>query len=219
MTGFIQRHLDPSERMAELLFGVIMTLTFTLGAGLVIREEGPAATREMLVGVIGCNIAWGVIDGLLYIFGAMYARGLGFRASRLLARNGREAAGARLDAILAENYGEAVSPATRAAVREEVLAYLARMTPPPVRMSKQDVGGAVACFLLVFATAVPAVLPFLLFQEHLVALRVSNFLLVGLMFLVGWQWAAQINANRWRIGLGMAAGGLVLVQATIMLGG
>ena len=42
---------------------------------------------------------------------------------------------------------------------------------------------------------------------------------VRLMFLIGWRWAAYINANRLRIGFGMAAGGLVLVQLTIMLGG
>lgn len=219
MFAFVTRHLDPSERMAELLFGVIMTLTFTLGTGLLIREEGPAATRDMLVGVLGCNLAWGIIDGLFYIFGAMYARGLGFRASTQLAREGRTATAARLDRMLDETYGEAVSTTTRAALRDEVLAYLATTKPPPVRMTRDDLEGALACFLLVIGTSVPAVLPFLLFKQHLIALRVSNLLLVSLMFVIGWTWASYINANRWRVGLGIAAGGLLLVQATILLGG
>jgi hypothetical protein len=38
--SFIARHLDPGSRMGELLFGLIMTLTFTLAAGIVIQEEG-----------------------------------------------------------------------------------------------------------------------------------------------------------------------------------
>jgi VIT1/CCC1 family predicted Fe2+/Mn2+ transporter len=218
MTKFIRRYLDPSACMAELLFGVIMTLTFTLGAGLVI-EEGPDATRELLIGVIGCNIAWGVIDGLLYIFGAMYERGLGYRASALMAKQGRAVAAAKLDQHLEENYGEALSATTRCTVRDELVEHLAAMEPVRVKMSKDDLFGALASFILVVLTAVPAVLPFLFFDERMLALRVSNVLLVALISLIGWQWAAHINANRGRIALWMAVGGLVLVQVTIMLGG
>jgi VIT1/CCC1 family predicted Fe2+/Mn2+ transporter len=218
MIRFIRRYLDPSARMAEILFGVIMTLTFTLGASLVI-EEGPDATREMLVGVIGCNVAWGVIDGLLYIFGAMYARGFSYRASVQLAKQGRAAVAAELEEHLEDTYGEALSEATRSALREELIQHLATATPAPVKMLKEDVYGGLASFVLVALTALPAVLPFLLMDQRMLALRVSNLLLVGLISLIGWQWAAYINANRRRIALGMAVGGLVLVQITIMLGG
>ncbi len=218
MAGFFSRHLDPSERMSELLFGLIMTLTFTLGAGLVI-EEGPDATKELLVGVIGCNIAWGVIDGLLYIFNSMYGRGAAFRAARLLKRDGPAAASAKLGQLLDENYGEALSDKTKSAVQEEVIAHLGSLQPARVKMSKEDVMGAIASFILVALTAAPAVLPFLIIDNHMVALRVSNFVMVGLLYLIGVQWASYINANRQRIGLGMALGGLVIVQGTILLGG
>jgi len=204
--------------MAEILFGVIMTLTFTLGAGLVI-EEGPDATRELLIGVIGCNIAWGVIDGLLYILGSMYTRGTGYRLSALMAKHGREAVDEKIEEHLEDTYGEALSAATRRAVREEILGHIPAAASARVKMTKEDVYGAIASFLLVVLTAVPAVVPFLVLDQRLVALRVSNLLLVGLMALIGWQWAAYINANRRRVALAMAVGGLILVQVTIMLGG
>jgi hypothetical protein len=56
-------HLDPGERMGELLFGLIMVLTFTLGAGLEMgdREE----TRDLLIAALGCNTAWRIIDSAL----------------------------------------------------------------------------------------------------------------------------------------------------------
>ena len=38
--SFSARHLDPASHMGEILFGLIMTLTFTLAAGIVIQEEG-----------------------------------------------------------------------------------------------------------------------------------------------------------------------------------
>ena len=71
----LHRYLDPSTSLAEILFGLIMTLTFTLGAGLLIEDEGHAGARELLIAVIGCNVAWGIIDGALYLVGQLFDRG------------------------------------------------------------------------------------------------------------------------------------------------
>ena len=54
--SFTAKYLEPSEILGEILFGLIMVLTFTLGAGLVV-QEGDDAVREMLVAVVNCNIA------------------------------------------------------------------------------------------------------------------------------------------------------------------
>jgi hypothetical protein len=43
------RQLDPATRMGELLFGLIMTLTFTLGAGVLVRERGQEGARQLLM--------------------------------------------------------------------------------------------------------------------------------------------------------------------------
>ena len=51
-----------------------MVLTFTLGAGLEV-QEGPDAARQLLIAAIGCNLAWGIIDGVMYIMNAMSERG------------------------------------------------------------------------------------------------------------------------------------------------
>ena len=51
--SFVGRHLDPASYMGEILFGLIMTLTFTLAAGIVIQEEGRDGAREMLIGILG----------------------------------------------------------------------------------------------------------------------------------------------------------------------
>jgi hypothetical protein len=39
------------------LFGLIMVLTETLTAGLSVTE-GKAGVRQLLIAVIGCNLAW-----------------------------------------------------------------------------------------------------------------------------------------------------------------
>ena len=60
------RYIDPGTSLSEVLFGLIMTLTFTLGAGIMIQEEGREGARQLLIATIGCNIAWGIIDGALF---------------------------------------------------------------------------------------------------------------------------------------------------------
>jgi hypothetical protein len=67
---FSQRYLHPADRLNEILFGLIMVLTFTLAAGLTV-EDGPDAGRQLLVAAIGCNLAWGIIDGAMYLMGCI----------------------------------------------------------------------------------------------------------------------------------------------------
>jgi len=67
-----QRVLDPSERAAEVLFGLIMVLTFT--GTLSVADAGRADVRAMLIGALGCNIAWGVIDAVLYLMATLASK-------------------------------------------------------------------------------------------------------------------------------------------------
>ena len=78
--GFFAAHLDPGAIFGEILFGLIMVLTFTLGAGVVV-EEGPGAFRALLAAALGCNLAWGLIDGAMYLMGSLLDRG---RRNRML---------------------------------------------------------------------------------------------------------------------------------------
>ena len=64
-----RRVLDPSDRTAEVLFGLIMVLTFT--GSLSVAEAGRADVRAMLIGALGCNLAWGVIDSVLYLMSTL----------------------------------------------------------------------------------------------------------------------------------------------------
>src|SRR4029434_8580489 len=81
-----KRVLDPIDRVSEVLFGLIMVLTFT--GSLSIAEAGRDDVRTMLIGALGCNLAWGVIDGGLYLMGCLAEKGRG----RLAFRAVREAA-------------------------------------------------------------------------------------------------------------------------------
>src|SRR3954468_18832067 len=67
-----RRVLEPDERVAEALFGLILVLTFT--GSLSIAEAGRDDVRAMLIGALGCNIAWGIINGVLYLMACLADR-------------------------------------------------------------------------------------------------------------------------------------------------
>ena len=63
--SFSGRVLDPIERACEILFGVIMVLTFT--GSISVAEGGATETRTVLAAAIGCNLAWGIVDAAMYL--------------------------------------------------------------------------------------------------------------------------------------------------------
>jgi hypothetical protein len=65
--------LDPVSRISEVLFGLIMALTFTRTIDL--ASGGLEEARTLLVGAIGCNIAWGIVDAVMYLLNNLVERG------------------------------------------------------------------------------------------------------------------------------------------------
>jgi VIT1/CCC1 family predicted Fe2+/Mn2+ transporter len=79
--------------------------------------------------------------------------------------------------------------------------------------------GAVAVFLFVFASTFPPILPFLFIDDAMVALRLSNFIAVAMMFVLGYVFG-QLAGHRPLITAGaMVLIGSAVVALTIALGG
>jgi VIT1/CCC1 family predicted Fe2+/Mn2+ transporter len=221
MKRFVHRYLDPTSRLGEILFGLIMVLTVTLTAGLTVAE-GRAGVRQLLLAAIGCNLAWGIIDAVMYIMNCLTERSGKVRLIEAVqrARDNRAA----LDIIQSEiepDLQSLLDPEEREAFSRSILDHVgqARITSTRTRVTKDDVYGALACFLLVFASCLPAAIPFFIFSRPHFALRVSNFLLIVLLFLVGRKWAQYAGTDPRIAGTTMVVIGLVLVGVAILLGG
>lgn len=218
--NFAQRYLDPASRLGEVLFGLIMVLGATLTAGLT-AEDGEKGARQLLKAAIGCNVAWGIIDGVMYVMNCVTVRS--GRARLFQAVQKAPGSQAALDAIrdeLGPGLEPLAGPRDREALYQAVQEHLRHAKPARVSMTREDFYGALACCWLVMVSCLPAALPFLVFKHQPVfALRVSNALLIAMLFLVGYKWAHFTNANRWAAGLTMVAIGLMLVGLAAMLGG
>lgn len=220
MTSFPPEHLDPGSYMGEVLFGLIMTLTFTLGAHLVIDAQGSDGARHVMIAILGCNLAWGLIDGVLYVLGCAFERGrqhrLGYEVQAALTPlRARQLVAAELDELL--------GPLVTAPQRDALYAAIVQRVKtgeiaPPQPVTRKDLLGGLESGLLVFACSLPAVLPLLLFQPRF-ALWVSNTILLALLYYVGYRHARHTLARPWIAGLLFLLVGLLLVAFAIYLGG
>ena len=210
------RVLDPAERTAEVLFGLIMVLTFT--GSLSIAEAGRADIQVMLIGALGCNLAWGVIDGVLYLMGAIAERSRDVNVYQAVQRARDPADGHRA-------IRDAVPPVVASVLSsidlEQLRQRLSGLPESPVspRLSATEWRGAVGVFLLVFLSTFPVALPFVLMQDASLALHVSNAVAVTMLFLAGATYGKTVNRSPVTVGAAMVALGLVLVAMTIALGG
>jgi VIT1/CCC1 family predicted Fe2+/Mn2+ transporter len=214
------RYLDPEVIFAEILFGLIMALTFTLGATMVARLAGGEPLQDIVFGAVTCNLAWGMIDAVLYILGEVFA--LGTRAMQIKqvqrART-KEDAMRRLHEIFDDRIGTASTPEERDHLYAEVHALVMRMEAPKKRPTLDGLIGAFIVFVLVSATSLPVLLPALLLPDIATAVQVGNFLLVACLFLTGFGMARAVGDPGMRYGLAMAMLGLILVGIAKALGG
>jgi VIT1/CCC1 family predicted Fe2+/Mn2+ transporter len=202
--------------VSEVLFGLIMVLTFT--GSLSVATDGRAEVRAMLVGALGCNLAWGIIDALLYLLGSLAEKGRGLAALHALreARDPQE--GQR---ILAQALPPLVASAAEPAHLEPIRERLIRLPEPPPRprLERDDWRAALAVFVLVFASTFPVAIPFIVVRETHLALRVSNAVAVAMLFFCGYAVGRLTRYHPWWTGLGMVLLGTVLVSMTMALGG
>ncbi|MDD5199943.1 MAG: VIT1/CCC1 transporter family protein [Terrimicrobiaceae bacterium] len=209
------RILDPIERFSEIVFGLIMVLTFT--GALSVAEAGRGDIRIMLVGAIGCNLAWGIIDAAFYLINCLAERG---RNATIL-RSVQAAGPAHAQRIIAEALSEPVAAALQPADLERVRDHLSRLPAPAAkpRLTAENWLGAGGVFLLVFLSTFPVVVPFLFMQDIRLALRVSNGLAIAMLFGAGCMLAGYAGMRRIRTGLAMVGIGAALVAIAIALGG
>lgn len=219
MKRLTAKYLDPASRLAEILFGLIMILTATLTAGIRVGN-GKADWRLLLGAAVGVNVAWGIIDAIMYIMNALIVR----RGKIRLVEGVQRATDEKTALALIQNevepeLQELLKPSEAEALSKSVLKHIAGAHITRKVLTKDDLYGALASFWLVFASCLPAALPFLIFSDPTIALRISNLLLIGLLFWIGQKWARYAGRSPVVLGSAMVAVGLALVGIAILLGG
>jgi hypothetical protein len=211
-----RRVLEPVERVSEVLFGLIMVLTFT--GSLSVAEAGREDVRTMLIGALGCNFAWGIIDGILYLMGTLAEKGRNLLTYRAV-RAARDPATAQQ--LIVDALPPVISSVLQPAELESLRQRLQQLPDPPdrARLGKSDYLGAVAVMLVVFLSTFPVAVPFIFLHNAMTAMRISNAVAVVMLFIAGVAYGRCVGRSAWGFGISMVILGLVLVALTIALGG
>jgi hypothetical protein len=216
----IHRYLDPGDALGEVMFGIIMTLSFTVGARFFLADDTFDRT-ELIVGAVGCNVAWGIIDGVLFIVGSVFFRSQRARFYRTLrgTPDNEKARAAVADHFGLEDEPLAIPAEERNRLYEAILAVGRSTDPAPVRVKGGDLTAAFLIFMLVTFAAIPCVIPLLLIDDEILALRVSNAVQVVLLFVGGYRWGAYTDLSPWKVGLSIAVLGFGMCVLAVLLGG
>jgi hypothetical protein len=214
--GPLRRLLDPDERFAEILFGLVMVVTIT--GTISVTGGGREDVRTMLVAALGCNLAWGIADAVMWILTTMIVRGRGIVALRAVQG---AADPERAHAVIADALPPALAALLGPGELEAIRRRLAAAPVPPRRpaLGWDDLLAALGVGALVFAATFPVVIPFLLVEDARTALRISNGIALAMLFLLGLAAARHTGGRPVVLGLSMALLGAALVAAIVALGG
>ena len=151
--------LNPVDRVSELLFGLFMALTF-VGA-VSVSDGGQGQIRSMFIAALGCNLAWGLVDAVMYLVRTITDRGRTLTLIRAVRSAPDPETGRRLiESTLARVGRNLVTATETEAVRGRILALSSLPARP--KLNGDDFLAALAIFLIVVASTFPVVLPFAL---------------------------------------------------------
>ena len=208
--------LSPVDRVSEMLFGLFMALTF-VGA-VSVADQGDAQIRAMFIAALGCNLAWGLVDAVMYLVRTVTDRGRLLTLIRSVRGEPNAEAGRKLiEGSLSQVAAGLVSTTEIEAMRGRIVA-LASLPPRP-KLERDDLVAALAIFLIVVASTFPVVLPFMLFEDVGTAKNVSRAVALAMLFTGGLALGKYAGYGSWKVGLLMAGLGTALVVAINALGG
>jgi hypothetical protein len=208
--------LNPVDRISEVLFGLIMVLTFTgaISASTDARED----VRELLWAALGCNVAWGLVDAIMYLMNVAIERGHTITTiKKIHATENQDEAGS----ILKGEIQPGIANLMTTAELNELSSRLKKIPAPSKThvITGIDLWAGVQIFLLVFLCTFPVAIPFGIFDDLEVAMRASNGVALLLLFIGGYMLAGYAGFRKVITAIVYTLIGILLVALTMALGG
>ena len=205
---------------AEVMYGVIIAMTFTsMLRGVPFILQG--VLTNIVLAALFCCIAWGIADGLFYLWERNYIIRRENKTIELSKRGeGKGPAlsliGEQLDDTILRN----IPMENRRPLYEKLVQFLSSVQ----EREKFSAGGAltivIGTFLLSAGAGLIVVAPFFLIDNVTQALNVSNLCGIFLLFLVGYTRAFDRNLlSKIMMGFASSCIGILISAITVILGG
>jgi VIT family len=208
--------LNPVDRISEVLFGTIMVLTFT--GAISVATDGRQEIRELLWAALGCNVAWGFVDAIMYLMNVVLERAHSLTLINRITH-------AESNDVSRQAFREEIQPLVSGLLKDEEVDQMTerlKKIPVPSRRNLligKDFVAGIEIFFLVFLCTLPVALPFALFQEVAFAMRASNGVALLILFVGGFILAGYAGFRRITTAVIYAFIGIMLVALTMALGG
>lgn len=208
--------LNPVDRISEVLFGLIMVLSFT--GAISVATDGREEIRELLWAALGCNVAWGLVDAIMYLMNVLLERG---HSITVIKRVARSATGEASRQVLKQEISPLLAELLKNEELDRLTECLKKLPEPTNRnlLTGTDLMAGLQIFFLVFLCTLPVALPFAFFQEVAFAMRASNGVALVLLFIGGYLLAGYAGFSRFITALIYVLIGVLLVAVTMALGG
>lgn len=210
-----KRLLSPVDRISEILFGLLMAVTIV--GSLSIAEAGRAEVRTVMIAAFGCNLAWGLADAVMFLVRTVTEKTRNHVLAEQIRRADTATAHRMIALALPPGVALLVGPAELEAMRTR-LATLPGSKGPLLNV--RDWLSAFGVFLLVVVATFPVVLPFVIWREVAVAMEVSRYVTLAMLFGAGYALGKYAGHRRPAgTGIVMALVGAALILAIMALGG
>ena len=187
--------LDPGERVQEIVFGVLMALTYT--GSLSVASAGTVEIATMLAAAVGCNLAWGLVDAVTYLLATAIER---HRHVALVQRIQSTRDPSEAQRLIADQLPDRLASAVDANALEAMRRQVMAVPVPPAGLGARDFRGALGVFALVVLATFPVVVPFMVLDHTVLALRVSNGLALATLFAGGFFLGRYAEGRRGDMG-------------------
>lgn len=208
--------LSPVERVSELCFGLFMAITFT-GAMSVITPGG-GEVREMVITAFGCNIAWGLVDAVMYLVRTLTERARTLNLALAVRVAPDPGTGRRhVEHALSSVAARLVTATEVEAVRLRIVGMAS--LPERPHLYRRDALAAVLIFFIVLGSTVPIVLPFAFTTDVALAKNGSRLVALVMLFAAGRSLGRHAGYGGMRTGFSMMGLGAAVIVAIMAFGG
>jgi VIT1/CCC1 family predicted Fe2+/Mn2+ transporter len=210
-----ERLLDPVDRICEILFGLIMAVTIV--GSLSIATAGRAEIRTVMAAALGCNLAWGLVDAVMYLLRMLTARTRNRALAKRVVVADASSAHRLIEQALPEHVAAITGPDEIEGMRRRLVSL---RIPGGAKLRRDDYLAALVIFLLVVIATFPVVVPFMLISDAARAMNVSRVVTVAMLFVAGIALGRYAgHERRWLAGVLMALLGVAIIAAVMALGG
>jgi hypothetical protein len=225
--GILESLIDPIDWLSETTFSLLIFLSYTMAfwlgglSGVLPLSVSSNEVNELLIAALVSSLAWGMIDGILYVVFVVFERD-----GRLRLLEEVQAAKTNQEAlqILAEDMDYLLEPIIdgeeRKAVYENLLPYFQKSKPHNIGLKREDINVLLGHMVVAILAVIPSAIPFLVLRnDFTLALRISTIVSFVMLFIAGFRWGSYTGVSPWKTGLLLTSAASVVVGIILLLGG